>query len=94
MDGDGWVVTKGEADAARSCSSRLDPMADAGDDLTAARTAGFADTWEGEVGGSDVEIVMLGNGSVVSLKRRPLRQLSVRSATKRRVDDAKTNKME
>jgi hypothetical protein len=76
-DGNGCVVTDGEADAARSCSSRLGPTADTGDDLTTEGSAGFAGTWKGSVAGSDGESVMFGIGNVASLKRRPLWQWSM-----------------
>ena len=35
------VITDGEADAARNCSSRLGPVAEEGDDFTKEECAGF-----------------------------------------------------
>jgi hypothetical protein len=50
----GWVVTDGEAEAARSCSSRLGvPMMGEGIDLEIADGMGFTGTGNGKVDGRD-----------------------------------------
>jgi hypothetical protein len=56
------VTTEGDADAARSCSSRLEPTAMAGDGFDVTANGRLAGCWNGDVRGR-------GYGRVVSLKR-------------------------
>lgn len=70
--GSGCVTTDGEADAARSCSSRLAPVMGDGDDFTDGENAGFPGCAKGSVDGKGGCCPEKGNGSVASLKCRPL----------------------
>jgi hypothetical protein len=66
-----WVKTEGEAEAARSCSSRLGAATGDGDDLA---KAGLEGAWNGRVDGSAGwwSMLTVGYGKVASSKRRPL----------------------
>jgi hypothetical protein len=70
--GRAWVITEGEAEAVRSCSSRLGAlvMGD-GVDLVKADLKG---AWNGRVDGSAGwrSTLAAGHGKVASSKRRPL----------------------
>ena len=66
----GWTETDGEADAARSCSSRLAAPATAeGGGFDRTGKFDFAGSWKGNVDGSGGCWPV---GRVASLKRRPL----------------------
>lgn len=66
------VTTDGEADAARSCSSKLAPVMGDGGGFANEDNAGFAGCAKGGVDGKGGCCPENGNGSVASLKRRPL----------------------
>lgn len=75
LGGRAWLTTDGEADAARSCSSRLGAlMMGDGDDLGKICCEGLVGAWNGKVDGSGGCwcVLSVGKGSVASLKRRPL----------------------
>jgi hypothetical protein len=74
VGGSGWTATEGEADAARSCSSRLGvPIIGDEDDFATPGNAGLIGAWNGNVDGScGCWASGGGNGKVASLKRRPL----------------------
>jgi hypothetical protein len=75
LGGSVWVSTDGEAEAARSCSSRLGvPTTEEGDDLEKAVDVDFRGAWNGKVDGSGGgrSVSTCGQGRVASLKRRPL----------------------
>jgi hypothetical protein len=79
------MITEGEAEAARSCSSRLGaPVMGDGDDLVKADLRGG---WNGRVDGSAGWRSMLtaGHGKVASSKRRPLQ---TRRSVERTDDDS------
>jgi hypothetical protein len=65
------VITDGDAEAARSCSSRLGVATGDGDDLVKVDLEG---AWNGRVDGSAGwwSTLTVGNGKVASSKRRPL----------------------
>lgn len=65
--GSGCVITDGEADAARSCSSRLAPVMEDGDDFEKVESADFPGCANGNVDGKGG--CCPGYGNVASLKR-------------------------
>lgn len=70
-----WVATDGDAEAARSCSSRLGvPTTEEGEDLEKAADVDFSGAWNGRVDGSGNcrSVSTCGQGRVASLNRRPL----------------------
>lgn len=70
VGGSGCVTTDGEADAARSCSSRLAPVTGDGEDFAKVDNAGFPGCANGNVDGKVG--CCPGYGNVALLKRRPL----------------------
>lgn len=83
------VITDGEADAARSCSSRLAPVMGEDDDLTNEESAGFPGCARGRFDVKGGRCPEKGNGSDASLKRRPLQGSNVSGMERQQQHDYK-----
>lgn len=95
--GSDCVTTEGEADAARSCSSKLTPVMGDGDDFASEEYADFPGCAKGSVDGKGGCCPEKGDGSVASLKCRPLQgkicQWNETTTTWNKNDQSKNSKV-